>query len=120
MARLARPAGMRIWPIDVRSSEPAEQQELGLERFGGPAELEEFLAECDVLSVSLHVTPETRHYLDACLLGLLKPSAWLINVARGELIDERSCAPCYWKGRWGEPPRTCSRRSRPWRWRQEG
>jgi D-3-phosphoglycerate dehydrogenase len=40
--------------------------------------------------VSLHlpVTPATRGLLDARRLGLLKPSAWLINTARGALVDE--------------------------------
>ena len=101
LARLARPAGMRIWAIDVRTIERAEQEELGVERIGQPAQLEELLARCDVLSVNLHLTPQTRHYLDARLLGLMKASAWVINVARGELLDQEALYAMLLDGRLG-------------------
>ncbi len=51
-------------------------------------ELDRLLRESDFVSIHLPLTTETRHLLDADRLGLLKPTAVLINTARGALIDE--------------------------------
>ena len=44
-------------------------------------------AECDVLSVHLALTPETKRFVDASILDRLKPGASFVNTARGELVD---------------------------------
>lgn len=49
---------------------------------------EEVLRQADVLSISLALTPETRHLLNREAFALLKPTAILINTARGEIVDE--------------------------------
>jgi D-3-phosphoglycerate dehydrogenase / 2-oxoglutarate reductase len=49
---------------------------------------EEVLRQADVLSISLALTPETRHLIDQAALALMKPTAILINTARGEIVDE--------------------------------
>lgn len=54
------------------------------------ANLEEVLGEADFISVNLPLLSETRGILDARALALMKPSAYLVNTARGELIDERA------------------------------
>lgn len=51
-------------------------------------ELDHLLRESDFVSLHLPLTTETRHLLDADRLGLLRPTAVLINTARGALIDE--------------------------------
>lgn len=51
-------------------------------------EVDELLARADVVSLHLALTDETRHFLDARRIGLMKPSAILVNTARGGLIDE--------------------------------
>lgn len=50
--------------------------------------LDRLYAEADIVSLHLRVSPETRHFLDAAALARLKPTAILINTARGTLIDE--------------------------------
>ena len=52
--------------------------------------LKEVAAEADVLSLHAPLTPSTKHLVDANLLKNMKPTAVLINTARGELIDNRA------------------------------
>jgi len=47
-------------------------------------------AEADVVSLHLPATAETRHFVDRRRLELMKPSALLVNTARGSLVDERA------------------------------
>jgi phosphoglycerate dehydrogenase-like enzyme len=64
--------------------------EVMLERVGGPESLPQLLAESDFVVLAAPLTPETEDMIDAEALAAMKPSAWLINVARGRLIDERA------------------------------
>jgi len=52
------------------------------------ASLEELLGQADFVVVACPLTPETHHLFNASRLALMKPSAWLINVGRGPVIDE--------------------------------
>src|SRR6201999_2224765 len=54
--------------------------------------LDEGLREADVVSIHAPLTPETRHLIDARALSLMKPSAILINTARGPIVDEAAPA----------------------------
>ena len=51
-------------------------------------ELDTLLAESDFVSLHVPFTPETNHLIDARGLGLMKPTAYLINTARGQVVDE--------------------------------
>lgn len=62
---------------------------LGAESAGSLAEL---TRAADVISVHAPLTPETRHLVNAELLGQMRPTAFLINCARGELVDQRALA----------------------------
>jgi phosphoglycerate dehydrogenase-like enzyme len=64
--------------------------EIMLDRVGGPETLPELLAESDFIVLAAPLTPETEDMINAETLALVKPGAWLINVARGRLIDERA------------------------------
>jgi glyoxylate reductase len=55
-------------------------------------ELDDLLAEADVVSVHVPLTPETRHLIDARRLALMKPTAVLVNTARGPVVDEEALA----------------------------
>lgn len=90
LARRAHACGMRIWANDIRDISSAEREELALEQVGGPEELAGMVAEVDVISVHLHLTEATRHVISAELIASMKPTAWVINVARGELVDEQA------------------------------
>ena len=60
--------------------------ELGIELVG----LEDVFRRADVLSVSCPLTPETRHLVNAERLALMKPTAYLINTARGPIVDQKA------------------------------
>ncbi len=93
LARRAKAFGMRIRAIDIRDIPVEEQKEFGLEFLGKPQDLDQLIRDSDFLSLHLHLNDETRHIIDARRLSLMKPSAFLINVARGALVDETAlCA----------------------------
>ena len=51
------------------------------------AELPDLLAQADFISLHLPLTPQTRHYIGAAELALMKPTAVLVNAARGPVVD---------------------------------
>ncbi len=55
---------------------------------GGPERLDEVLRLADYLAVTLSLSAETRNLIDARRLQSMKPTAFLINVARAEIFDE--------------------------------
>ncbi|MBM3801450.1 MAG: hypothetical protein FJW26_03965 [Acidimicrobiia bacterium] len=101
LARRARSFGMRPSVIDIREIKESEVREYGLEFVGGPADLDKVVAESDVLSLHLHLNEQTRHIIDGRRLGRMKPTAFLINVARGALADEVALAQALVAGRIG-------------------
>lgn len=50
--------------------------------------MEEIFAGSDIVSIHMPSTPETRNSVDRRLIGMMKPTAYLINAARGDLIRE--------------------------------
>ena len=56
--------------------------------FGELRELDELLAESDLVTIHAPLTPETRGLLDARRLALLRDGAAVVNTARGEIVDE--------------------------------
>lgn len=88
VAERARAFGMEI-AYHSRRPAPAEvAEELEAERLP----LEQLLARADVVSLHCPLTPETRHLIGACELAAMKPSAVLVNTARGPVVDERALA----------------------------
>jgi len=61
-----------------------------LDRVGGPETLPALLAESDFVVLAAPLTSETENMIDADTLADMKPGSWLINVARGRLVDERA------------------------------
>jgi phosphoglycerate dehydrogenase-like enzyme len=62
----------------------------GVAFIGGSERLGDVLKQSDYLAITLSLSPETRGLLDAHHLGLMKPTAFLVNVARAEIVDERA------------------------------
>ncbi|AEG92208.1 C-terminal binding protein [Ramlibacter tataouinensis] len=67
----------------VLVSDPHAQLPPGAER----AEVDEICREADVISLHAPLTPQTRHLIDARRLALMRPTAILVNTARGRLVD---------------------------------
>jgi D-3-phosphoglycerate dehydrogenase len=88
LAQRAKPFGIEMSAIDIREVSDAEREQYGVEWVGKPDDLDAMLADADFVSLHLHLNKETRHTIDARRLALMKPSAYLINVARGALVDE--------------------------------
>jgi lactate dehydrogenase-like 2-hydroxyacid dehydrogenase len=61
--------------------------------------LEQVLEEADFVSLHCPATPETRHLMNAERLGRLKPGAYLINTARGDVVDEAALVAALRSGR---------------------
>jgi phosphoglycerate dehydrogenase-like enzyme len=92
--RLARPFDMKFIAHDPYA-DPAVARDLGVRLVG----LEELFAEADVLSVSCPLNEETRHIVNAERLALMKPTAYLINTARGPVVDEAALTRALQEGR---------------------
>lgn len=80
----------RVIVCDPAAALPADAERVGLETL---------LAESDVLSCHAPLTPQTRHVVDATALARMKPTAIIINTARGGLIDEAALAAALDGGR---------------------
>ncbi|GGL38268.1 D-glycerate dehydrogenase [Phycicoccus endophyticus] len=87
-AHRARAFGMRVLLSGRSEPDPAAVRRLEAR----VVPFEELLAEADVLSVHTPLTPATRHLLDAAALARMKPSAVLVNTARGPVVDEAALA----------------------------
>jgi glyoxylate reductase len=65
---------------------------------GYVADLDRLLGESDVVSLHVPLRPDTTHLLDARRLALLKPTAVLVNTARGQVVDEDALAAALERG----------------------
>lgn len=81
--RRLRAFGVRLL-CHTRTPDPAFGEEMGL----AYTDLDTLLRESDVVSLYASLTDSTRRMIGARELGLMKPTATLVNIARGELIDE--------------------------------
>jgi D-3-phosphoglycerate dehydrogenase len=99
LARRARAFAMEVIAVDVVEPSPDELEVLGLRWFGPPSRLRDLLREADYLSLHVPLTPQTRGMIGPAELGLMKPDAFLINVARGRLVDEDALVAALRAGR---------------------
>jgi glyoxylate reductase len=87
VARRARPFGLQIHYHNRRRVAPKIEQELEATYWES---LDQMLARMDIVSVNCPHTPATYHLLSARRLKLLRPDAYVVNTARGEVIDENA------------------------------
>jgi D-3-phosphoglycerate dehydrogenase len=93
-ARRAKEFGYRIIATDPYiPSEVFEQEGVNLVAF------EDLLRESDVVSVHTFLSEETYHLIDERRLAAMKPTAWLVNTARGKLVDEEALIVALREGR---------------------
>lgn len=88
LAKRAHAMGMRLVAIDIVDVPQTIRDELHIEFFGDSSQLNQVLSEADYLSLHTPLTSRTRHLIDRHALELMKPTAVLINIARGEIVDE--------------------------------
>ena len=96
-ARRCLGIGMRVVGTDPSEAACREAAALGVE----VAPLDDFIGRVDVLSLHCPMTPENRHLLSAARLSALRPGAWVINTARGPLIDEAALCAALERGHVG-------------------
>ena len=99
LAARAKAMGMRIAAVDAVDIPWERLDELGVEVFAAPSELESVLAQADYVSLHVPLTSKTRHMIDGPALAAMKSTAVLINVARGEIVDEDALVEALQRGR---------------------
>lgn len=90
--------GMRVTGVRRNTDRPAPP---GVERVVSRAALLEALSDADVIVLAAPATPETHCLLGTAELAAVKPSAVLVNVGRGELVDEDALQQALTSGRLG-------------------
>src|SRR5262245_39283364 len=87
LARRAHAFDMKVCAVRRHAQQGSPH---GLMFVGGPERLDELLALSDYLAITLSLSAATRGLIDARRFALMKPSAYLINVARAEIVDEQA------------------------------
>src|SRR2546422_1964402 len=87
VARRARAFGLQIHYHNRRRVAPHIEEELEATYWES---LDQMLARMDIISVNCPHTPATYHLLSARRLKLMRPGAYVVNTARGEVIDENA------------------------------
>jgi phosphoglycerate dehydrogenase-like enzyme len=94
VARLVAPLGMRIIAHDPLAA-PEAAARLGVRL----VDLETLLREADVVSLHVTLNETSRHLINAERLQLMKPTAFLINAARGKVVDQKALTECLRSGK---------------------
>lgn len=94
LARRARAFGMTVAYANRRPVDPAVASELGAVQLP----LDELLATSDVVSLHCPATPETHHMIGAAQLASMRPTAFLVNTARGTVVDEAALVDALERG----------------------
>ncbi|WP_144392621.1 D-2-hydroxyacid dehydrogenase [Pleionea sediminis] len=84
VANVAKSFGMKV----IKAQIPGRKQQ------NNRLALNEFIPQCDIISLHCPLTPQTNKLVNAEFLSQMKTTAFLINTARGGLIDEQALADC--------------------------
>jgi glyoxylate reductase len=95
VARRARGFDMRLLYTKRARLAEAEERDLGVEF----REFDDLLAEADVVTLHVPLTPETERLVDARRLALMRDGACLVNTARGGIVDEPALVEALTNGR---------------------
>jgi phosphoglycerate dehydrogenase-like enzyme len=88
--------GMRVLALKRHAPPAADPL---IEKFYAPNELSAMLAQCDYVVVAAPLTPETRHMISDAAFDAMKPSAVIINIGRGPVIDQAAMVRALENGR---------------------
>jgi phosphoglycerate dehydrogenase-like enzyme len=97
MGRIARAVAARLAAFGARGIyfDPEVEQADGVERVS----FETLLAGSDIVTLHVPLTPQTRHMIGAAQFARMKPGAFLVNTARGGLVDEAALVDALQSGR---------------------
>lgn len=96
VARRAKAFGLSIHYHNRKRVNPATENELEATYWDS---LDQMLARVDIVSVNCPSTPATFHLLSARRLALLQPTSYIVNTARGDIIDEDALIQCLREGK---------------------
>jgi phosphoglycerate dehydrogenase-like enzyme len=85
-ARMAHAMQMNVVGVELADTDEQEMASYGFTRI--VKQFEEVAESADFISVHIPSVPATRHFINAERLKMLKPTAWVVNTARGPVIDE--------------------------------
>ncbi len=88
LAQLGLALGLTVVGVDLPGPALDEAARLGVQVVGGPEKLDELLARADVVSIHVPLTPDTRRMIAQAAFEKMKPTAVLINVSRGLIVDQ--------------------------------
>ncbi len=88
VARLSKAFGMKV--IATRRSARESDRARYIDKLLPSTQLPSLLKEADFVVIAVPYTPETRHLIGEKELGVMKPTAYIINIARGGIIDEEA------------------------------
>jgi phosphoglycerate dehydrogenase-like enzyme len=110
-ARMAKALGMRVLAL---KRDPGNRRDEGWcpaglgdadgvipEKFYGPEQREEILRESDHLTVTLPLTEHTRKFIGVREIAAMRPGAYIVNIGRGEVIDENALTDALKTGKIG-------------------
>ena len=98
IARMLQAFGMDVLAIK-RERDDRLKEELGLSFLGTEDDLDYIMAESDFIVVIVPLTPDTRGMIGEHEIGLMKPTAFIVNVARAAIIDEEALYNALKEGR---------------------
>jgi len=97
----AAPAVPHAAPATRRDAEDSFDVEPRVATLYGPDGLLALLGESDVVVLAAPLTPETEGFIDETAIAAMRPGAWLVNVARGRLVDDHALVRALAEGRIG-------------------
>ncbi|MEH6757729.1 MAG: D-glycerate dehydrogenase [Parasphingorhabdus sp.] len=96
VARRASGFGLSVVYHNRRQLPPAVEESLNASYV---ADLDELIQTCDIITIHCPRTPETHELINADRIAMMKPSTYLINTARGDLIDENALIEALQQGK---------------------
>ncbi|MGC4391834.1 2-hydroxyacid dehydrogenase [Agrobacterium sp. M50-1] len=96
VARRAKAFGLSIHYHNRKRVNPATEAELEATYWDS---LDQMLARVDIVSVNCPSTPATYHLISARRLALMQPTSYIVNTARGDIIDEAAMIHCLREGK---------------------
>ncbi|HET9940933.1 MAG TPA: D-2-hydroxyacid dehydrogenase [Candidatus Eisenbacteria bacterium] len=94
-----RPHGAPAWDPELLQALDLPAEEPPVAETFGPGDLDRFLGRSDVVVVSAALTQETEGALGRAQFARMKPGAWLVNIARGKIVQEAELVTAVREGR---------------------